>query len=162
MTFVSIRRSVSLLAVALAGMLPAPAQNGVGFPMAGVAAGQTARLNALNGALPGASNSSSCNVKLQFVDASGTVLKQVTVSLAAGTATSLDLSWGDLSGYTLRAQIRAMLYFGYSGGANPPPGVLQQSACGTLVPSLEVFDSSTGRTGFILTEAKALPVVPAQ
>lgn len=157
MTLVSVRRSVLLTAFIFAALVPVSAQTGSGFPMVGIASGQSARINVLNGA-PTASNPTSCNVSLQYMDVNGNLLKQLpTVNLLPGTATSLDLSWDELPGGNLRVEIRAVLIFGYSGGANPPAGILQQSACNNLVPSLEVYDNTTGRTSFILTTAKALP-----
>jgi hypothetical protein len=160
MPLVPVGRLVSLLAVALAALVSASAQTGSGFPMVGIAAGQSARVNVLNAARPDLANPTSCNLTLQFLD----LLKQSTVNLQPGTAASLDLSWGDLPGGDLRTEVRAVLLFGYSGGANPPPGILQQSACGDLVPSLEVYDNTSGRTSLVLTTAITLPspVTPAQ
>jgi hypothetical protein len=83
--------------------------------------------------------------------------------LQPGNGGSLDLDWAEVAGADLRVQVRAVLQFGYAGGANPPPQVLNQAACGYLVPSVEVFDNLSGRTSIILTDAKALPppVTPA-
>ena len=91
-------------------------------------------------------------------------MKQKVVTLQAGKAASLDLGRSELpAGNEPRAEIRAVLLFGYFGGANPPPNVLQKFDC-NIVPSLEVFDNITGRTSFILTDAKQLPplAIPAQ
>lgn len=164
MPLVPVGRLVSLLAIALAALVSASAQTGSGFPMVGIAAGQSARVNVLNAARPDVANPTSCNLTLQFLDTNGNLLKQSTVNLQPGTAASLDLSWGDLPGGDLRTEVRAVLLFGYSGGANPPPGILQQSACGDLVPSLEVYDNTSGRTSLVLTTAITLPspVTPAQ
>ena len=164
MTSVSIRRSLPLLSCFLAVVASAAAQNGSGFPMVGIASGQSARINALNTANQAPTNPTSCTVTLQFVDTSGKLLKQTTVNLQPGTSTSLDLSWDELSVSDLRSEVRAILLYGYSGGANPPIEILRQSVCGGLVPSLEVFDNATGRTNFILTDAKTLPppAIPAQ
>ena len=164
MTLSPLRRSVCFIAIALTTLVSASAQTGSGFPMVGIASGQSARVNALNAARQDTANPTSCNLTLQFLDTNGNLLKQSTVNLQPGAAASLDLSWGDLPGGDLRTEVRAVLLFGYSGGANPPPGILQQSACGNLVPSLEVYDNTSGRTSLVLTTAITLPapVTPVQ
>jgi hypothetical protein len=137
---------------------------GVAFGMTGIANGQSARANALNlgNAPAGTADTSSCTVTFQFLDADGQLLKQAVVTLKPGKAGALDLSRDELpSGSNSRIEIRALLLFGYSGGANPPPGVLQKFDC-NIVPSLEVFDNDTGRTSLIVTQTKRLPPTPAQ
>jgi hypothetical protein len=142
----------------------AAAQSGSGFALIGIAAGQSARVNALNAARLDPAGTRTCGVILQFQDSQGQVLTQSTVSLAPGKSASLDLSYDSLKATDLRVQIRAVLIYGYSGGANPPPGVLNRTACDNLVPSLEVYDNASGRTSLILTDAKVLPppITPAQ
>jgi hypothetical protein len=137
-------------------------QAGVGFAMVGVSTGEISRINALNlgqGTLPAPSR---CAVTLRFLDTEGHVIKQSIVTLEPGKAASLDLSRDELPGDS-RAEVRAELLFGYSGGANPPALVLQQFDC-NIVPSLEVFDAQTQKTSVILTDAKPLPLpaTPAQ
>jgi hypothetical protein len=164
MTSAYIRKSALLATLLMAAVFTAAAQSGSGFPMVGIASGQSARINAWNGAPADPSGLTSCSVTMQFVDTNGKVLKQTVINLRPETASSLDLSWDELSTADLRVQVRAVLLYGYSGGANPPPMLLQQSACANLAPSLEVYDNTNGRTSFILTDAKALPppLVPAQ
>jgi hypothetical protein len=158
----------SLLVLLMALISPAAAQpggqSGLGFAMIGIACGQSARLNVLNMAPLSTSNQSSCTVTFQFLDSQGQLLKQTTANLTPGTAGALDLSFDEAPGGSLRSEIRGVLLFGYSGGANPPAGILQQTACGNLTPSLEVYDNGTGRTSLILTDAKTLPppATPAQ
>jgi hypothetical protein len=139
-------------------------QPGLGFAMIGIAIGESARVNALNIGNAWSTQDSSCSVTLQFLDTEGQLLKQKVVTLQSGKAASLDLGRGELPiGDDPRAEIRAVLLFGYYGGANPPPAVLHKFDC-NIVPSLEVFDNNTGRTSFILTDAKQLPppATPAQ
>jgi hypothetical protein len=152
-----IRTFVLWTAIPGTGLFSAHAQTGSAFPIVGIASGQTARLNILNIAPPNPSSQSSCNVTLQFLAADGAVLKQSRNNLSPGGSALLDLNWNDLSGYSLRAEIRAVLLFGYSGGANPPGRIVQQTACGSLVPSLEVFNASDGKTILILTHPLPLP-----
>jgi hypothetical protein len=142
-----------LLVIVLAAA-PAVAQStnppGVGFAMIGIGIGQTARVNALNLATQDLTNSSSCSAILQFLDTQGNVLKQATVNLPPGTAASLDLKKSELPTTAFRIEIRAVALFGYVGGANPPQPILQTAACNLMVPSLEIFDTATGRTRLIL------------
>jgi hypothetical protein len=159
----SIHSAVTLLAGLVMALVPAVAhaqpssQPGVSFAMIGVATGQSARVNALNLGSRLSTQDSSCSVTLQFLDTKGQVLKQTAVTLPSGKATSLDLSRDAVPGDEVRAEIRAVLLFGYSGGASPGPDVLQQFDC-NIVPSIEVYDNDTGKTNFILTDAKPLPL----
>jgi hypothetical protein len=164
MTLFSVRRSVCFIAVALATLGSASAQSGSGFPMVGIASGQSAHVNALNAARQDPSNPTSCSLTLQFLDSNGNLLKQSKVNLLPGKAAALDLSWDELPRGDLRTSVRAVLLFGYSGGANPPAKIVQQSACGNLVPSLEVYANDSGRTSFVLTTVNTLPspATPAQ
>ena len=149
----------ALALVAFAGIAGAQSyQPGVGFAIVGIAAGETARVNALNlgiGSLPGPSG---CTVTLQFLDAEGQLLQQRVVTLTAGRAAFLDVRRDGLPGGD-RAQVRALLLFGYFGGANPGPDVLQRFDC-NIVPSLEIIDDRTARTTVILTDTKPLPSPP--
>jgi len=135
----------------------AAAQTGSGFPSVGIASGQSARINLVNMASPNPSNPTSCGVVMQFLDSSGNVLKQSTTNLQPGAATSLDLSRDEVTVDGLRVQLRAVLLYGYAGGANPPGRILQQTACSDLMPSLEVYDNTTGRTSLLLTDVRRLP-----
>jgi hypothetical protein len=92
---------------------------------------------------------------MQFLNTQGQVAKQAVYTLEPGKGAFLDLSRDQLPGDS-RVEIRAMLLFGYSGGANPPPLVLQKFDC-NIVPSLEIYDSKSGKTRLVLTEAKPLP-----
>ncbi len=158
----SIHSAVTLLAALVMALVPVavraqPSQPGLGFAMIGVAAGQSARVNALNLGSRSSTQDSSCGVTLQFLGIQGQRLKQTVVTLRPGKGATLDLSRDQVPGDDLRAEIRAVLLFGYSGGAAPGPDILQQFDC-NIVPSIEVYDNDTGRTSFILTDAKPLPV----
>ena len=136
---------------------------GLGFGTIGIAAGQTARVKALNlgsGSLE--ATTSSCSVTLQFLNAEGQVIKQKVVTLGVGKAAWLDLKSDELiETVDLRTEVRASLLFGYFGGANPPRMIFQKYDC-NIVPGLELYDTSTGRTIFVLTDAKQLPITPQQ
>ena len=137
-------------------------QPGLGFGTIGIAAGQTARVKALNLGSGSLEATSSCSVTLQFLDAEGQVIKQKVVTLGVGKAAWLDLKSDELiETADLRTEVRASLLFGYFGGANPPRMILQKYDC-NIVPGLELYDTSTGRTIFVLTDAKQLPITPQQ
>ena len=140
-----------------------PYQPGVGFPMVGIATGESARVNALNKGSGSPAPNTSCGVTLQFFDAQGQLLKQTVVTLQPGKAAFLDLSRDAVQAEGPRVEIRAVLLFGYFGGAPPGPGGLRGFDC-NILPSLEVYDNRTGRTSFVLTDAKPMPppVTPAQ
>jgi hypothetical protein len=158
---------VALVGLPAAQALPEPHMR-LNFAMIGLAEGQTARLNAVNvralappdgdTAPPDADRV--CGVELAFLDADGSVLVgrdgsqfRVTVRLAAGHSAFLDLD------------ARALL----DPGDQPAPGALvdpgdrparvpiralvrtTRACLGSIdnpdiMPSLELFDTATGRT----------------
>ena len=140
-----------------------PVQPGVGFSLIGIGPGETARLNVLNHNLgPSAAGPEegspppTCQIALRFYDINGQLLKERLQSVDPGKATFLDLARSDLPGSDTRVPVRAVLNFGYRGGANPPVGILQRSVC-NIFPSLEVFESDTKKTRVIITDARPLP-----
>ena len=153
----SLRRLILLFATTLLGISSATAQQGVGMTMIGIASGQSARVSALNLGSVSSTQTSSCTVTFQFLDSQGKVLKEVLATLQVGKAANLDLSRDQLPGEELRAQIRAVLLYGYTGGAPPNQTILQQFDC-NIAPSLEVYDNTTGRTSLILTDSRPLPM----
>jgi hypothetical protein len=106
---------------------------------------------------------SSCSVTLQFLDTRGRVVKQTVVLLRPGNVGSLEVSRAELPRNDSRAEIRAVLLFGYYGGAPPVPAIARHFNC-NIVPSLQVFDDRTGEIKLVLTDAKPLPppATPAQ
>ena len=84
------------------------------------------------------------------------VKEYVVTSLAVGKSAAVDLNRDDLPGND-RLSLRAVLVFGYSGGANPPPQLLQQMATCNIVPSLEIYDNDTQKTSIVITDVKPLP-----
>lgn len=139
-----------------------PPTQGLGFALVGVAPGQSVRINALNQvpslALQGQAG---CRISPQFYDAEGQLVTEYVVPvLTVGKSASLDLNRDDLPGGGGRLSLRAVLAFGYSGGANPPPLILQQTATCNIVPSLEIYDNDTQKTNIVVTDAKPLPGPP--
>ena len=158
--------TVCAVAVGLLGSMQraeAQATNPIAIPsiefssgMVGLAFGQTARLNVVN---VGAATPSPipCVLVLAFQDADGRILKQMFVSVMAGKAAQLDLTLSDIDGKArdqgrevnaTRVQIRGI---GYNPLLSPGSAIPQPLSC-NLVPTLEVFDTVTGRTAVIVTD----------
>lgn len=134
-----------------------PTQPGLGFGMFGLARSQSARVNALNsGPVVPIQDPAGCQVTLQFFDAGGQMVKQSSAGLEPGKAAFLELSRDELPGDDPRVAIRAVLHFGYFGGAAPSPEILRHFNC-NILPSLEVFDNDNGKTSVVSTDAKPLP-----
>jgi hypothetical protein len=121
--------------------------------MAGIASGQTARINALSVGPGGCGG----GVTLEFYGADGELLKRTVIpNLQPGKAAFLDLSRDELPKGAVRTEVRAVLLFGYAGG-EPPTAETRRSIECNILPSLEIFESTTGRTSLVLTDAKPLP-----
>ena len=155
-----------------AQMLPVPtsASQTQTFGMTGVAANQTARLNALNsapqpsgsaGALPAPST---CKVTLQIFDDQGTKLQELVIdNLSPGKAINLDYARPSSTtpAVPLRIQVRGVVTissaFASTIVAVNGPAIIAPAFC-SVVPTLEVFDSDTGKTQVILANASSVPV----
>ena len=141
----------------LAAVPGAFGQSGVSFGLVTISTGQTIRVNAVNlgtGNFP--QGASSCSVTVQLLNPQNQVVTQSVLTVSPGNAASLQASRDVLPGLTGRIDLRAVLLYGYSGGANPPAKLLSQYDC-NIVPTLEVFDNNSGQTSFILTAVTALP-----
>jgi hypothetical protein len=139
-----------------------PPTQGLGFAIVGVAPGQSVRINALNQlAGPAAQGPAGCRMSLQFYDAEGQLVLEYVVpsGLSVGKSAAVDLNRDGLPGGD-RLSLRAVLAFGYFGGANPPPQLLQQTATCNIVASLEIYDNDTQKTSIVVTDAKPLPGPP--
>jgi hypothetical protein len=130
-----------------------PVSPGVGFAMAGIASGQTARINALSVG-PGTCGG---GVTLEFYAADTQLLKRTFIpNLEPGKAAFLDLSRDELPKGAARTEVRAVLRFGYAGGEPPAAETLRRFEC-NILPSLEIFENATGRANLLLTDARPLP-----
>jgi hypothetical protein len=130
-------------------------------PMIGLADGEVARLNLLNPGVLAPATGITCSVAVSFQDATGTVLKTGSLTVPPGTSMSFDLlSNVDLGlAYSDRREIRALI---------ATPAVTPVAASSTtappackLIPTLEIFDSTTGRTLAVLGRAETVPAAPA-
>src|SRR5215831_12869936 len=108
--------------------------------MAGLASGQTARLNVVNVGVPSALP---CVLVLAFLDSDSKILKQMFVSVGSGKA-----AFVDLVNSGARIQIRGI---GYNPLLSPVAAIPQPLSC-QLVPTLELFDTENGRTTAIVTD----------
>jgi len=131
----------------------------------GIVAGQSARVSVVNtsgdphGYPPGP-----CRVGLAFVDADGTVLKEERLTLRPGQATSLDYGFnpppdperGDAVGSPSdgrgRQDLRARIEI--ADLVDPGDRRARLVPPGSCVPSVEVFETATGRTAFLVAEAR--------
>ena len=159
----SIYRPIFLLVASLVLLLTSsatttqlPYQPGMDFPLIQIAICESARVNALNLETGSSVKDSSCSVTLQFQDTTSRIVKQTVILLRPGEAGSLEVSRTELAGNDSRAEIRAVLLFGYYGGAPPSPAIARLFNC-NIVPSLQVFDACTGKMKLVLTDAKPLP-----
>ncbi len=136
--------------------------------MVGLAENQTARLNLLNPGVQPPATGAICSAGVTFIDGQGSVLKSATVTVSPGASGGLNLdSEVDLSiGYGARREIRAVITLPgvlppVTATATTPPLV---PAC-KLIPTLEIFDTPTGRTlvtlGGIHMVPSATVVTPA-
>jgi hypothetical protein len=125
---------IACLATALPAAAFNPQPDPPGFGMVGIVRDQTAGLSVVNigGLSPPEPDAP---VELLFLDGAGTTLARAVVTAAGGTAAFLDLRGDSLaiSDPDERMQIRAVVR---AVGDQRP----------SLVPTLELFDTATGRT----------------
>jgi hypothetical protein len=133
---------------------------GLEFPAIRLAPGERAQISALNQGTGSSTMEASCAITLQFLDARDQVVKQTVAALKRGKVASLDLRQGELPREDSRAEIRAVLHFGYSGGAPPGPKMVERWFDCNIVPSLEVYDTHAGKSRLSLMDAKPLPPPP--
>jgi hypothetical protein len=138
--------------------------------MVGLAPGQTARLNALN--LPGCCApaerptqilSVPCNMTLSFMDDQGATLKTATMNIDSGKAVHLDLARDEVNGDSpsSRVQIRGVIVQVVTPPVPPvTAGVPIPFPFGcSVAPTLEIFDSATGKTTAVLASASGVPTI---
>ena len=142
--------TLSVLATAALSPAQPASRIGVASPVAGLASGQTGRVNALNLGSPKSTATSSCAVTLRFLKSDGTTFAESTVTIINGKTALLDLPYQQ-TGATARVALRAELRFGAPTGTAPGPDVSEQFDC-NIVPSLEIFNSSNGHVSIVVTD----------
>jgi hypothetical protein len=129
----------------------------VTFGMAGIAEGETARVNALNLAAGGPIVAGgSCQVTVTFLDESGKTLATQTLPAGQGQAVHFDLPRSGAESGADPVEIRATVsaVFSVSATANT-----SSPAFCSIVPTMEIFDQSTGRTSVHLETTHTLSAV---
>jgi hypothetical protein len=158
--YVPLACALALSALALQAQTTAVASTVETTAMIGLAQGQTAQLNLLNPGVEAPAAGAICTAAVSFFDATGTLLKNSTLSVAPGKSGSADLS-GDTDlniAVGARREIRAQI--------SVPVVLLPPASTGVtpimvadckLIPTLEIFDSTTGRTLVTLGGVHAIP-----
>jgi hypothetical protein len=150
--------ALALSAIALPAQTTAVASTVKTTAMIGLAQGQTAQLNLLNPGVQTATAAVICTAAVAYFDSTGTMLKTATLSVAPGKSGSVDLSDAELNiAAGARREIRAQISVP---GVLPPTSTagtpIVAAAC-KLIPTLEIFDSATGRTLVTLGHVEAIP-----
>ncbi len=155
-TCVLMALSAFVLSAQVVSGLPAVQTTG----MVGMADAQTAQLNLLNPGVLAPAVGVICKATVSFVNASGTVLKSTTLTVIPGQSMSFSLrSDADLNLVAGdRREIRATISI---------PAIVTPTAASTaapsckLIPTLELFDTVSGRTLVVLGHVTTVPSVVA-
>jgi hypothetical protein len=144
-------------------------QTAVTTAMLGLAASQTAQLNAVNITIPTAATGNTamaCPVQLEFFDAANRLLKSASINnLAPGNAASLTLNLSEFpSGAAISVQhtlMRGVVRSNVVPSAATTPGVvimgpISLSLGCTVFVSLQVFDAATGIGQAWTTDVRSL------
>jgi hypothetical protein len=127
------------------------------FAPAGIAAGQTMRLNMANVA----GGASICIGNLSFVNSDGTSIKNQDVTVKAGQTMSFSLLSTDLA--STSAEIRGVVKVDRQfGGVVVTPGTPPVPICNAVI-SLEIVDTATGQSRVVLTNPSLVSgIIPLQ
>lgn len=134
----------------------------------GIVADQTARVSVVNtSGDPGGVPPGPCRVSLAFVDREGIVLKEARLTLRSGQATSLDYGFaappdpergeavGSMTDGRGRQDLRARIEIAdLVDPGDREPRLVPPGPC---VPTVEVFETATGRTAFMVAESPRGP-----
>jgi hypothetical protein len=147
---------LALSAAALSAQTQTPAPTVETTAMVGLADAQTAQLNLLNpGVLPPALGMI-CTAEVTFIDADGTSLKSGVVTVLPGRSGSLSLRTDSDVAIAVgdRREIRAVITI-------PAPATTTTPAAApcTLIHTLEIYDTSSGRTLVSLGHTTPVPSV---
>jgi hypothetical protein len=135
----------------------------VTFGMVGLGTGQTARLNAFALPLGGPIIAgASCQVTFDFYNEAGKSVKSGTATVAQGAAVHFDMLRTEVDSLAGRGEIRGTVRTAFvNPSALPMPGtpITPVSAFCSVLPTLEIFDSTSGLTAVVLQQTTALPMV---
>ena len=154
-------QSICVFTITAAGMFAQTTANPIALEIkttgvVGIAEGQTARWNVMNPGVAPPAAGVVCSALLSFIDGQGTVLKTAAVTVAPGTDAWIDLfSDKDLGlAVDARRQIRATMTI--------PPILPPATSTTPIVPcsligTLEIFDTLTGKTQVVLGGTHLVP-----
>ena len=143
----------------------------VTFGMVGLSTGQTARLNVF--ALPVGGPiiaGGSCQVTFDFYNEAGKMVKTGTATVAQGAAIHFDMLRTEVDSLAGRSEIRGTVRTAFvnpSAVPMPTPGtpgtpltpITPVYGFCSVLPTLEIFDSTSGQTTVVLQQTTALPLV---
>jgi hypothetical protein len=141
------------------------------FGMVGLSTGQTARLNVF--ALPVRGPiiaGGSCQVTFDFYNEAGKMVKTGTATVAQGTAAHFDMLRTEVDSLAGRSEIRGTVRTAFVNPSAVPmptpgtpvtPGTPITPVYGfcSVLPTLEIFDSTSGQTTVVLQQTTALSLV---
>lgn len=135
----------------------------------GVAASQTARLNAYYpGPLAPYATGALCSAQVSFTDDQGNVLKTEAITVKPGQSVAVDFtpSTQQSSAVSGRVELRASVSVPLAtpvtpGTPGPMPGIAVPLAFCSLSPTLEIFDNDTLKTQVLVTDFRlsGLPIL---
>jgi hypothetical protein len=146
----------------------------VTFGMVGLSTGQTARLNVF--ALPVGGPiiaGGSCQVTFDFYNEAGKMVKTGTATVAQGAAVHFDMLRTEVDSLAGRSEIRGTVRTAFvnpSAVPMPTPGtpgtpvtpitpITPVYGFCSVLPTLEIFDSTSGQTTVVLQQTTALSLV---
>jgi hypothetical protein len=126
--------------------------------MAGIAYGQTARLNLLNPGVQPPALGVTCIGTVAYLGADGTVLKTASVTVAPGKSEEVDLhSAADLNlAAGDRREIRATIAIPAAVSPTSGTGTATATPVCKLISTLEIFDNLTLRTEAIVGKVESV------
>ena len=141
------------------------------FGMVGLSTGQTARLNVF--ALPVGGPiiaGGSCQVTFDFYNEAGKMVKTGTATVAQGAAVHFDMLRTEVDSLAGRSEIRGTVRTAFvnpSAVPMPTPGtpgtpltpITPVYGFCSVLPTLEIFDSTSGQTTVVLQQTTALSLV---
>ena len=141
------------------------------FGMVGLSTGQTARLNVF--ALPVGGPiiaGGSCQVTFDFYNEAGKMVKSGTATVAQGAAAHFDMLRTEVDSLAGRSEIRGTVRTAFvnpSAVPMPTPGtpgtpltpITPVYGFCSVLPTLEIFDSTSGQTTVVLQQTTALSLV---
>ena len=141
----------------------------VTFGMVGLSTGQTARLNAFALPLGGPIIAgASCQVTFDFYNEAGKSVKSGTATVAQGAAVHFDMLRTEVDAWRARSEIRGTVRAAFvNPSAVPMPGtpvtpvtpITPVFGFCSVLPTMEIFDSTSGQTTVVLQQTTALSLV---